>query len=102
MTKRLMVIMSDATGGRDGAFNDWYDNVHIPDVYSIEGVLSATRYEIEGDDTAAPQRYMTIYELDREGAAVPADMVKGMTSGGLATSDGLDTSTASSISWRSR
>ena len=99
MAKRLMVVLSNAVEGRDEEFND---NVHIPDVCSIEGVLSATRYAVEGDDPAAPQRYMTIYELDREGAAVMADIVEGMTSGALAISDSIDTSTASSTFWRSR
>jgi hypothetical protein len=102
MAKRLMLVLSNAAQGRDDEFNDWYDNVHIPDVCSIEGVLSAARYEVEGDDPAAPQRYMTIYELDREGAAVMADIVEGMTSGALAISDSIDTSTASSTFWRSR
>jgi hypothetical protein len=102
MAKRLMVALSNAAEGRDEEFNDWYDNVHIPDVCSIKGVLDATRYEVESDDPAAPQRYLTIYELDREGAAVMGDIVEGMSSGAFTASDTIDVSTASLTFWRAR
>jgi len=102
MAKRLMVIMSNAAEGRDEEFNDWYDNVHLPAICSIEGVVSATRYEIDDDDTAAPHRYMTIYEIDREGEAVMDQIVKGMASGEVVISDSLDPSTGSSTFWRPR
>jgi len=102
MAKRLMVALSNAAEGRDEDFNDWYENVHIPDVCSIEGVLSATRYEVEGDNPAVPHRYLTIYELGREGAAVMADIVEGMSSGAFAASDSIDASTASLTFWRAR
>jgi hypothetical protein len=95
-----MVALSNAAEGRDEEFNEWYDKVHIPDVLTVEGVLSATRYEVEGDDPAAPQRYMTVYELDRVGADVMGDIVAGMTSGAFAASDSIDASTASLSFWR--
>lgn len=101
MARRLMVIMSNAVEGRDEDFNDWYDNVHLPAICSIEGVVSAARYEIDDDD-AAPHRYMTIYEIDREGAAVMDQIVKGMASGEVVISDSLDPSTGSSTFRRPR
>ena len=44
MAKRLMVALSNAAEGRDEEYNDWYSNVHIPDICSLEGVLGATRF----------------------------------------------------------
>ena len=102
MAKRLMLALSNAAAGRDKEFNDWYDEVHIPDVLSVEGVLSATRFELESDDPAAAHRYLTVYELDREGPAVMGDIIEGMASGSFAASDSIDASTASISFWRAR
>jgi len=43
-------------------FNDWYDNVHIPDCLTSPGYKSVRRYQIE---KPAPGRakYLTIYEV---------------------------------------
>jgi hypothetical protein len=102
MAKRLMVAFSNAAEGRDEEFNDWYSNVHIPDVCSLEGVLSAARFELEKDNPAAPHQYLTIYELDRDGDAVMADIIENMGSGAFAYSDSIDSSTASLTFWRAR
>jgi len=102
MTKRLMVTLTNAAEGRDEEFNDWYDNVHIPDVLTIDGVQSAQRFEVEGDDPAAPHRYLTIYELDREGAAVMGDIIDAMGSGTFTGSESIDGSTAAVSFWRTR
>ena len=45
---------------------------------------------------------MTIYELDRDGAAVMADIMENMGSGAFAYSDSIDASTASLTFWRAR
>jgi len=44
-------------------FNDWYNNIHLPDVLETPGFVAATRYEMkEFRDGRA--KYLTIYELE--------------------------------------
>ena len=35
MAKHVFVVLTNATPGKDEAFNDWYTNQHIPDVLAI-------------------------------------------------------------------
>jgi hypothetical protein len=100
MANQLWVVASNPVEGREAEFNDWYDNVHVPEVCSLDGVVSATRYEIEDGNPSAPHRYMAIYELDRDGDAVVADLMAARAAGGFVTSASLDMATASSTLWR--
>jgi hypothetical protein len=51
---------------REQEYNDWYDNVHLPELVALDGIVAARRlrpvngegpyvalYEIEGDDLQA-------------------------------------------------
>jgi hypothetical protein len=38
-------VMTNAKPGRDQEFNDWYTNVHLPEVCSVPGIKSARRFE---------------------------------------------------------
>jgi hypothetical protein len=102
MAKRLMVALSSAVEGREDEFNEWYENVHIPDICSIDGVLSATRYELEEGGFPIPQRYLTIYEIDRPGAEVMAAIGEGMGSGAFALTDSIDGESATLTFWGPR
>jgi hypothetical protein len=94
------MVASNAVDGRDEEFNEWYDNVHVHDICSIDGVLGATRYEIESDDSSVPHRYLAVYELDRDQAGVFADIVDAVISGAFFMSDSLDSETSTSTVWR--
>ena len=56
----IQIVFSNPAEGKDDEFNDWYDNVHIPDLLAIPGMLSAQRYKLhdaefyrmEGGDAA--------------------------------------------------
>ena len=100
MAKQLMVVFSNAAEGREAEFNDWYERVHIPDVCSVEGVLGAQRYELAAEDPNAPHKFLTIYELDRDGGAVMADVAEGMVSGTFVASDSIDATSASIGFWK--
>jgi hypothetical protein len=46
MEKWLLVVETKCKDpAKEKEFNQWYDSTHIPDVLSIPGVLSATRYQ---------------------------------------------------------
>jgi len=48
-------------------FNDWYNNIHIPDILTCPGYISATRYDMETPATIMiPRVYMTTYEIETD------------------------------------
>ena len=48
MKRFTWIVLTNCPPGREREFNDWYDNVHIPDLLRIPGVISARRYELSG------------------------------------------------------
>ena len=55
----LHIVMVDIDEENEAAFNDWYDNVHLPDILACPGWLSARRVRcVEGGP-----RYVAMYEI---------------------------------------
>jgi hypothetical protein len=47
MSARHFVLLStNPVDGREQEFNDWYDNVHIPDCLGTSGFVAGTRYKL--------------------------------------------------------
>ncbi len=55
----LLVMMTDVADEHEQAFNDWYENEHIPEALSLPGMLSAERYRVVGEGI----RYLAIYRM---------------------------------------
>lgn len=66
---------------RDQEYNTWYDEVHLPELVAIDGIVSARRlrpvngegpylalYEIEGDDLQAVLQSMSAAKLTMSSA----------------------------------
>ena len=67
MPKAVLIVHSrPADASREDEFNKWYDEVHIPDVTSVAGVVSGRRFKKAGgaDDGGYP--YLAIYEIDSD------------------------------------
>ena len=61
----LFMVRSNPKPGQETAFNDWYTDVHLPEVLSIQGFLSAQRFtlneaQVQPDQS---QSYLAIYEI---------------------------------------
>ena len=65
MARYVFQFTSAARSGEDGAFNQWYDDVHLSDVLKQPGFLSGQRYTVL-DPAAARTRYVTTYEVECE------------------------------------
>jgi len=50
---------------REEEYNDWYTNIHLPDVLQTPGFMAATRYEIK-EFCDGRGRYSTIYEIETD------------------------------------
>ena len=70
MQVHRLVVFSEATEGREDEYNQWYNEVHLKDVLSVEGFVAAQRFELSpaqlSDASAAPARFLAIYEIEAE------------------------------------
>jgi hypothetical protein len=79
MEKWLLVVESNSNDpAREKEFNEWYDNVHLPDVLAVPGIIRATRYA--NDNAAEGQgKFLAFYEIETTDAPqVLADLNNGM------------------------
>ncbi|MCC6209873.1 MAG: hypothetical protein IT513_02405 [Burkholderiales bacterium] len=60
MTRAVMVMMTDVSDGLEAEYNRWYNEIHLPEVLTVPGVLSGRRFRICGEGI----RYMALYELE--------------------------------------
>lgn len=72
MSRHVFVVLTNASGGRDEEFNEWYNRQHIPDVLQIPGFVAAQRFrlgpaQMEGQNSA--WRYCALYELETDDVA---------------------------------
>lgn len=65
----LVVLTNPGSPEMENAYNDWYTNVHVPDVLEVPGYVSAVRYRAFPSWQPVPQRYLTIYDLEVTDAA---------------------------------
>lgn len=64
-----MIAQSAPLEGCEQAFNDWYQNTHLPDVVAIDGFIRAQRYQVGAHISGTePLPYLTIYEIEAESA----------------------------------
>jgi hypothetical protein len=107
------VVLSNPIEGADDTFNKWYDEVHVPEVLAIPGVVAAQRYGLSElkipDDEDLPaqlppatHRYLVIYELDEEPDVVMANFLEGVMTGKLSLGETLDLTTVSMTGWTPR
>jgi hypothetical protein len=97
-----MLVFTNPVEGREEEFNDWYDNVHIPDTLRTEGFVAVTRYELagvqpatrrldaaekNGGETTPSQRYLAVWELEGDLKQVFANVGRELASGRLRMSD---------------
>ena len=60
-TRYIYLVRSEVADiAEEADWNRWYDEEHIPDLLSVPGIHSATRYERR----AAPHHYLAAYEID--------------------------------------
>lgn len=93
----IQVVFSNPVEGKDAEFNEWYDNVHIPELLRVPGMLSAKRYTLqEAAVYSVPggvrpeHRYMTIYEMEGDVDDLMDRIRRSVAGGEVVMSDSLD------------
>ncbi|MBY8856794.1 hypothetical protein K7711_09930 [Nocardia sp. CA2R105] len=98
----IQIVYSNPVAGREDEFNEWYDNVHVPQLLAVPGMRSAQRYTLRDSEiyrapgaSTPEQRYAIIYEMQGEAEAIMAEIRARVASGQIRMHDSLDMS-----SWR--
>ncbi|SEP23459.1 hypothetical protein [Trujillonella endophytica] len=93
MAKALLIAYSSAVPGKDAEYEQWYDEIHIPDVRAaIPSVTGVSRYRLVDltGGTAAP-RYVAVYELgDADVATAAGQLGAAGQAGRLRPTDTID------------
>ena len=66
------------------AFNHWYDAVHIPEILSVDGFVSARRFLADDGET-----YFAVYEIDGDVDAAQAALASARGAGKMTPPVGL-------------
>ncbi len=66
MEQWILLVYTNCTDpSREQEFNDWYDNVHLPDVLETAGFVGSTRYATN-NPSADTGNYLATYEIETE------------------------------------
>ncbi|MDD5510350.1 MAG: hypothetical protein PHI12_06055 [Dehalococcoidales bacterium] len=66
MTKYLILAYTDAPDPlRENEYNEWYDNIHLPDVLETPGVINGTRYVCTTPNTG-PGKFLALYDVESD------------------------------------
>lgn len=86
----LFMVRSNPKTGQETAFNDWYSDVHLPEVLGIRGFLSAQRFTLNAAQVQSDQAqsYLAIYEIDTDN--VPGTLEQLSKATWLNMSDAID------------
>jgi hypothetical protein len=65
--KYNLIALTNPIEGKDEEFNEWYTNVHLPDVLKLPGIHAAQRFTLNDVQRAAGPfewKYMAVYEIE--------------------------------------
>ncbi len=72
MPKHVFLAFTNPVEGREEDFNDWQDDVHLPEGMENKGFVRVTRYRL-GDAQFAPAdgraQYLNIWEIETDDIA---------------------------------
>ena len=77
MTHYRLFAFSDCKDPvREQEYNDWYDNMHLPDMLEVPGMISATRWMSVDKKENEVHKYVAVYELETDDLKAFNDAVR--------------------------
>ena len=68
--KHLVVVMTEPNPGRDDEYNEYYEKLHLDEVLTTTGWLSAQRFKLTSEQgRPCPLPYLAIYEVEADDPA---------------------------------
>jgi len=66
MERWLLAVETNCSDPRrEAEFNQWYDDIQVPDMLETPGILRATRYE-NTSPNEGQGKFLTLYEIETE------------------------------------
>ncbi len=93
MAEGLFIAYSSAVPGREAEFEQWYEEVHVPDVRAaIPSVTAVHRYrQVDLAGSGGAPRHLAVYELaDADVATAAAQLGAAGAEGRLRMTDAMD------------
>jgi len=74
MAEGLLLVYTECPEGQDAEFNDWYDNIHAPDLLKVPGIVRVQRFRLHGEAAKQVGRdgvprmftYLCVFELESQ------------------------------------
>jgi hypothetical protein len=86
----VLVVLANSVESREDEFNDWYSEVHVPEILALPSFLSARRFRLDRRaPTNSSHGYLTVYEVS-DAAVAAAELQTAGQAGHLTMSDALD------------
>ena len=77
MARTVFIVFSNCTDpAREQEFNDWYNDVHLPDILETPHFVAATRYELAGEPREGQGKYLAVYEIDNDDVDAAAAAIR--------------------------
>lgn len=64
MAEYVYLVQMDIPVELAGDFNRIYDSQHVPNILTVPGVQSCTRYQLESGGGKGTAMYLAIYDID--------------------------------------
>ncbi len=67
MARHILMVMTDAVEGKEEEFNTWYDTVHMADMLTVPGFISAQRFRTAAAiGKPCDNGYLCVYTIDHD------------------------------------
>ncbi len=103
MRRYKMLVMSRPAEGREDEYNAWYQDVHLPELVSLPGIVSARRFRLARKvSEVETYPYLAVYDIETDDIdGVYEQLASGATSGTVTMSDVIDTDSAYAVIYES-
>ncbi|GAA3392566.1 hypothetical protein [Cryptosporangium minutisporangium] len=98
MARTIMAVFTNPRSPeQEEEYNTWYNQVHLAELLEIPGIVAATRYWAADGTADLTHRYVALYEVEGDPAAVFGEL--STRSGGMSISPSLDAENAQVVFW---
>lgn len=102
MARYILTVIANAVEGREDEANDWYDNIHLEEVLTVPGFITAQRFEPMDVPEGEKVRYLAHYEIEADDHMAPMGALNEAVQTRLNMSDAFDGATATVTVYRAR
>ncbi len=96
MGKYRVLIKSNAVAGKEAAYEEWYNSIHLGEVLAVPGFKSGQQFRNppEADGSSPAHSHAALFEVESDDInATLAGLGEEFASGRMTLTDALDTAT---------